>query len=175
MSCEAGSFGRLVRTRCGTTAAAMPWYQLPGRVRRRSAEPAGAQLLRLADLVRVRAAVLGAGGLQHGRQPLEPRGGEEHSELLAELPLEDVRVPVAVRAEGRGGVVDVQSLQPVEADRGLQLVEAGVQSGRVGHIYAGHPEVAGVEADAEPRVPSHPLVDRGELLDRAADRAARPG
>ena len=49
---------------------------------------------------------------------------EEHAELLAELALEDVRVPVAVRAERGGGVVDVQRAQPVEADRRVELVEA---------------------------------------------------
>ena len=133
------------------------------------------QLLRLADLVRVRAAVLGPGGLEHRRQPLQPRVGEEHAELLAELALEDVRVPVAVRAERGGGVVDVQRAQPVEADRGVDLVEAGVERGRVGHVDARHPEVARVEADAEPRMPVEPLPERRELVDRASDRAAGAG
>ena len=43
--------------------------------------------------------------------------GEEHAEALADLALEDVRVPVAVRAERRRAVVDVQRAQPVETDR----------------------------------------------------------
>src|SRR5205823_8462556 len=138
----------------------------------RSAQPARPQLLRLADLVRVRAAVLGARGLEHGRQPFQARTGQEHAELLAELALEDVRVPVAVRAERGGGVVDVQRAKPVEADPGVELVEARVELGRVGHVDAGHPEVAGVEADAEPRMPLEPLPDRRELRDRATDRPA---
>src|SRR5207249_1528232 len=45
----------------------------------------------------------------------------------------------------------------------------------VGHAHTGRPEVAGVETDAEPWVFAQPLVERGELLDRASDRAACSG
>ena len=50
---------------------------------------------------------------------------EELAELLAELALADVRVPVAIRAERRAGVVDVQRAQPVEPDRAVELASAG--------------------------------------------------
>ena len=60
--------------------------------------------------------------LEVGAQVLQRRVGEEGAEALAELALEDVRVPVAVRAERRGAVVDVERAQPVEPDR---LVDCG--------------------------------------------------
>src|SRR5947209_2953354 len=79
----------------------------------RSAQPASAEFLRLADLVRVWAPVVRPGGLEHGRQPFEARVREEHAEPFTELALEDVRVPVAIRTERRSRVVDVQRPQPV--------------------------------------------------------------
>ena len=57
--------------------------------------------------------------------PAGPAGRvrEEGAEPLAELALEHVRVPVAVRAERRGRVVDVQRAQAVEPDPGVDLVQ----------------------------------------------------
>ena len=49
--------------------------------------------------------------LEVGGEVLERRVGEERAEALAHLALEDVRVPVAVRAERRRAVVDVQRAQ----------------------------------------------------------------
>src|SRR5581483_10647023 len=69
----------------GSVLAAAPRLLRPARV----------ELLRLADLVRVGAAVVRARHLEHRRQPLEARAPEEHAQLLAEHALEDVRVPVA--------------------------------------------------------------------------------
>src|SRR6476660_4816205 len=140
-----------------------------------SARPASVELLRLADLVRVGAAVVRTRCLEDGRQILKSRVRQEDAELLAELPLEDVRVPVAVRGEWRRGVVDVQRPEPVEADRRVELVETRVERCRVGHVHAGDPEMARVEADAEPRVATEPIVDRCELLDRAPDRPPGAG
>src|SRR5437588_9433582 len=73
-----------------------------------SGQPAGAEVLRLADLLGIGAVVVGPGGFEHGRQTLEPGVREERAEFLPELALEDVRVPVAVRAEGCRRIVDVQ-------------------------------------------------------------------
>ena len=50
-----------------------------------------------------------------------------------------------------------------------------VELGPVGDVVARHVEVARVEADAEPRVPVERLVERRQLVDGAADRAAGAG
>ena len=60
--------------------------------------------------------------------------GEERAEALADLALEDVGVAVAVRAERRRAVVDVQRPQPVEADRLVDLGDERVDRARVGDV-----------------------------------------
>ena len=93
------------------------------------------------------------GDLEQRGQALEGGMAEEDAEPLAELALEDVRVPVAVRPERRLRVVQVQAAQPVEADVAVELLDERVERVPVGHVVAGDPQVARVEADAEPRVP----------------------
>ena len=61
-------------------------------------------------------------------------------------------MPVAVRAERRRAVVDVERAQPVEPDRRVDLGDELVDRGRIGDVVARGVEVAGVEADPEPRV-----------------------
>ena len=51
--------------------------------------------------------------------------------------------------------------------------EQRVELAAVGDVVAGGEQVARVEADAEPRVGVESVVERGQLLERAADRAAR--
>jgi hypothetical protein len=46
---------------------------------------------------------------------------EKDAELLAHQAVADVVVPVAVRAQGRLRVVDVQAAEPVEADPLVEL------------------------------------------------------
>src|SRR5215212_11606737 len=115
------------------------------------------QLPDLLDLIRVRAVAVRARDLEHGGQILERGVSQEDAELLAEQTLADVRVPVAVRAERRLGVVDVQRTQPVEADPLVELVEDAIQLVRLGYVVAGHEQVARVEADAEERVAAEPV------------------
>src|SRR5581483_2079586 len=96
------------------------------RASRPPGSPSGSacpQLLRLPDLAGIRAFVLRAGHLEHGRQALQPVVSEEHAELLAEDSLADVRVAVAVRAERRCAVVHVERAQTLEPDRLVDLVE----------------------------------------------------
>ena len=100
---------------------------------------------------------------------------EEGAEALAELALEHVRVPVAVRAERRRRVVDVQRAQPVEPDPVVDLGERRRHGVRIADVDSRDVEVAGVEADAEPRVAVERVDERRELVDRAADRAAGAG
>ena len=102
--------------------------------------------------------------------------GEEGAEALADEPLADVRVPVAVRAERRGGVVDVQRAEPVEADPPVDLRHEPRRarrdpSRRTPETQRWHES----RQIAEPRVPVEPLDEHRELLHRAPDRAAGAG
>ena len=60
---------------------------------------------------------------------LEGRVGEERAEAFAYQALEDVGVPVEVRAERRRAVVDVQRPEPVEADGRVDLLHERVDRG----------------------------------------------
>ena len=81
---------------------------------------------------------------------------------------------VAIRAEGRVGVVDVQAAQPIEPDRVVEVRERLVERVGVGDVDARDPPVARVEADPEPLVPVEAVEQRGELVDGTPDRAAGP-
>src|SRR4051794_35848121 len=75
-------------------------------------QPAFAQRPRQRELLGGRAGVLRPGRLEHERQALEARLGEEHrAAVLAQLALADVRVAVDVGAERLLGVVEVQRAQ----------------------------------------------------------------
>ncbi len=78
---------------------------------------------------------------------------------------------VEVRPERRRRVVDVQAAQPVEPDAAVELGNRRVERRGVGDIDARGPPVAGVEADTESRVTVDGVDERGELVERAADRA----
>jgi len=121
-----------------------------------------------------RALLVRSGDLQHGGQSLEAGVAEEDTEPLGEQSLEDVRVPVAVRSKWRLRVVHVQRAQPVEADRGIELVQQRVERHGVGDVDTRDVEVARVEAHAESRMPAEPLVQRRELPDRTADGSPAP-
>ena len=113
--------------------------------------------------------------LEKRRQPLQLRVRKKDPELFAEQALADVVVPVAVRSERRLRVVDVQGAQPLEADPLVDLGEHAVELLPLRDVVAGDVEVTGVEADAEPLVCAQGVVERGELLERAADRPAGSG
>ena len=133
------------------------------------------EVAELLDLVRVRSVAVRARDLEDRRQPLQLRVAEENAHACGDLALAEVRVAVAVRAERRRGVVHVQRPQPVEADPLLDLVDAGVQRRAVRHVDARDPQVAGVEADAEPRVPVEVVHEDRQFVDRAADGPAGSG
>jgi hypothetical protein len=119
------------------------------------------ELAQLGHLRLVRPVVVRARDFQHRRQALQLRVTEEGAELLPDQPLEHVRVPVAVRAEGRLGVVDMQRAEPSEADPGVELVEQRVERAAVGDVVAGDPQVARVQADADAGVPVQSVVQHG--------------
>jgi len=62
------------------------------------------------------------GNLEQRGQALQLRMGEKDAELLSEKAVADVVVAVAVRAERRLRVVDVQRPQPVEPDLPVDVV-----------------------------------------------------
>ncbi len=101
------------------------------------------------DVRRSGAVTVGSGRLEHGREPLEPRVGEEDSEPFAHQSFADVVVPVAVRAERRLRVVDVEGAQTVEPDPVVDLGEQAIECVRIGDVVSGRVQVARVEADAE--------------------------
>ena len=100
---------------------------------------------------------------------------EEDAELVAHQALADVVVTVAVRAQGRLRVVHVQCLEAVEPDLFVHFLYDAVQLVSVGDVVARGVQVARVEADADARVAVEAVDERGELVDRAADRVARAG
>ena len=81
-----------------------------------------------------------SGRLEHRGQPLEGGVGEEDADLLTEQPLPDGGVAVAVRAELRFRVVDVEATQPFEPDAGVD----------VGDGCGERPGVRDVDAGREP-------------------------
>jgi hypothetical protein len=133
------------------------------------------QVLELLDLVGVGALAVLPRNLEEGRQTLQAGMREKDTELVAEETLADVRMAVAVRAEGRGRVVDVQRPQAIEADPRIDVLQKGVESSPVGHVDARDPEVARVEAEAEPRVASETLHEDGELVHGTSHRPAGAG
>ena len=66
------------------------------------------------------------------------------------------------------------SAQPVEPEAHVEIVERLVERRRARDVDTGCPPVTRVEADAEPLVPVERVAMSGELVDRAADRAAGP-
>ena len=109
------------------------------------------------------------------REVAEGGVAEEGRETVAEDAFGDDLVPVDVRAERRLRVVDVEQAEPLEPDPRVELAERLLERARVGDVDSRGPPVAGVEADAEPRVRVERVEEGGELRHRAADRAARAG
>jgi hypothetical protein len=94
------------------------------------------QVLQAPDLLGVRAVPVRAGRLQDGRKPLDGRVREERAEALAQLALEDARMPVPVRPERGGGVVHVEAAQPVEPDPLVDVRERRGVDVRIGDVHA---------------------------------------
>src|ERR1700733_7095986 len=133
-----------------------------------------AELLGQRHVLGRRAAVV-APGLEYAGQLVEPGFGDEHrTTLLAELALAHDRVPVAIGAEGHGGVVDVEGAEPVTPDPSGEFVDHLVQRVARPHVVARGEQVAGVQADAEALAAAGRLQQLGEFLERASERAAGP-
>ena len=105
-----------------------------------------------------------------------PGSGEERrAAALAELPGADVRVPVAVGAERRLRVVEVQRADPPGPQLAARLAQHRVRSLRGADVIAAREQMAGVQADTEPLRAARRLDQLRELREGAPQRAARPG
>src|SRR3954447_165101 len=139
-------------------------------------KPALAQVIGELHLLGRRAALVRARRLHDARQPVEARLGQEHRAAVGpELALGDVGMAVAVGAERRLRVVEVQRPDPLDADELDALVEDRAE--RVGRadLEARREQGAGVQADPEALVASGGVDERRELVEGAPERAARAG
>src|SRR5262249_47021765 len=92
--------------------------------------------------------------------------------LEAQAAVADVLVPIDAAAERPLRIVDVECLQPIEADEPAELPEGRrVAFGRA-EVVARCEQVAGVEAHADARVVVHLRDDRSELLEGRAERGS---
>ena len=99
--------------------------------------------------------------LEQHRQPREPRIVQQPPERLEpEASLADVLVPIDAAAARLLRVVQVEHLDPVEADDAIELVERRVVALVGADVVAGGQQVAGIEADADARRAVEPLEDR---------------
>ena len=149
---------------------------MPARAaRRRFASPRRRRSLATAP-ARASAVLVRPGRLHHARQPVEARLGEEHRAAVgAELALAEVGVAVAVRAQRRLAVVEVQRADPVVADDGAQSSSTAVSASAV---RISKPEASRwQESRHTPRRASPPEASSSarELLEGAPERPARPG
>ena len=97
---------------------------------------------------------------------------EEGREPVADEPVADELMSVAVRPERGLRVVRVEYANPLDPDARVEIRESLVEARRVRDVDTRRPPVARVETEAEPRVPVDGVGESGELGDRAADGAA---
>src|SRR6185503_15502363 len=95
--------------------------------------------------------------------------------LLADLPLTDVGVAVAVRAERDHRVVDVQAAEALDADHAVELVEDAVDAAGLVHRIARGKEVLGVQAEGEAALVADAVEHGAKLLERPPDRVPGSG
>ena len=79
---------------------------------------------------------------------------------------------VAVGAERRQRVVEVQRAEAIEPDDAVALVERLAQPLGGADVIAGGEQVAGIEAHPDPLVAAGGVDQRRELLERAPERPA---
>ena len=118
------------------------------------------------------------GRLQHARQALDAaaRTGTPRSPSSPSSPVADIGVAVAVGAERRLRVVEVQRADA--AARRARVARSRMTASRArgrADVVAGGEQVAGVQAHAEALAAAGRLDQRGELLEGAAERAAGAG
>jgi hypothetical protein len=115
-----------------------------------------------------------AGNLEHGGDVLQIGLAQQGAQRLgADGALPEVLMPVAARPERHLRVVEMDAAQTAETQHGGELVDERVGLGHGGELDAGGPQVLGIESDADARVATRGIDDRGQLGEAAADRPAR--
>ena len=139
-------------------------------------DPAFAQLHRERDFLGGGAAAVLAGGLEHARQLLKRRRRQERgAALLAQLSAAEVGVAVAVGAERCLRVVEVQRAHAAAPELARALAQRRRHPGGGANVIARRQQVAGVKAHAQPRLAAGALQQPRQLVEGAAQRAARAG
>src|SRR5690349_17604080 len=114
--------------------------------------------------------------LEDGGEALEARLAQESADALPpDLPLAEGNVAIAVRAALVPGVVHVEQLELLQPDLGVDLVDERADAvGRL-DVVAGGPQVAGVDAEAEPLRPAGLVDQLGGLVEVEAEELGRAG
>src|SRR5919204_4744380 len=179
-----GAGGRLFsprRWRRRGPGAREPWKSLctPNRPRLTTAPTAhalAAQPPTERDLLLARAGALGPLRLDHAGQALEARLGEEDAAAPPpELALSDVGMPVAVGAQRRLRVVEMQRAQAPLADDLQAIVQHRGEPLFGADVEPRCEEVTRVQAHAQALGSARGVDDLGQLVERAAEGPAGPG
>lgn len=101
-------------------------------------------------------------------------GHQELEALETDFPLAEHRMPVDAGAELFHGVVDVKSVEVIEADDPIEFFQGFFPALFGADVVAGDENVAGVDADADPDFFMNRLDDRGDLLKSVADARSLP-
>ena len=81
-------------------------------------------------------------------------------------------MPVAIRAQRRLRVVDVEGSEPLQADLAIDLLDETIKRVAIRHVASRGIEMARVEADPEAAEASQLVEDHSELVDRTANGAS---
>src|SRR5436190_10815743 len=133
------------------------------------------EALRRAHLLAIRAVPVRPRGLDARRQVLEARVRQEYPQALAaELALAQVRVVVALGAEGDLRVVHVHADEALGAH--LRVVLLHHQGERLGRrdVETGREQVAAVDAGPEPLAAARGVDQLSELVEVLAQRPVGP-
>src|SRR5215210_2560148 len=134
-------------------------------------QPTGQLHVLLGDVVSV-----DSRSLQHSGDALEARLAEKGAKpLAADLTLADRRVAVTVGAAGVAGVVDVEELELLQADLGVDLVDQVPHPLRGAHVVPGGMKVAGIDAEAEALRAASPVDQLAGLVEVEAEELGRAG
>lgn len=113
--------------------------------------------------------------LDQHRQAREARVMKEAMERReAEVAFADVLMTIDTAPAWPLGIVGVKHAEAIDADEPLECGEGLLIPALADDIVAGRDEVAGIEADTDPRGSVQVLEDRREMLEAISDRTALP-
>jgi hypothetical protein len=100
---------------------------------------------------------------------------EDDAQLAPDQAVARVGMQVAARAEGQRCVVHVQAHEPVEPDPLVELAHELVHARRIADVDARRPQVARVEADADPPRAAELVEHPRDVVDGEAHRVPGTG